>query len=464
MSSHFPAYEPPDPERAATAAPTTVELDTESPVGDQRAGHDPYAAWRFPQYRFYLFGSFLAALGGHLQATTIAYEMARRAPNAKESAWIVGLISLIQGIPVLVLALPAGQLADRLDRRKIVIAGYTSLIPGSVLLAYLSLNAAPLTQIYGCLFLIAVAGAMSRPAQSALLPQLVPPDVLANAVAWSSTRWQIASVLGPGLFGPALALAGRYVLPEHAPAYIYLLDAGCAACFLMCMLAIRMKPAERTLQPLTLDELFAWEELVAGARFVFGTPLILATLTLDLFAVLLGGAVALLPVYAQYILHVGPTGLGWLRAAPSVGAVIMALLIAYLPPMRQAGKALIWAVIGFGVATIVFGLSKNYWLSLFALALTGAFDNISVVVRHTLVQLLTPDAMRGRVSAVNSVFIGASNEFGGFESGAVARAIGPVASVVIGGIGTIVSVIAVALKWPQVAALGRLNDVTAQEE
>jgi MFS family permease len=454
-SSQLPAYETPDPERAASSSPTEAQLESESPVSE--TARDPYAAWRYPNYRYYLVGSFLAALGGQLQATTIAWEMAKRAPDARGASWILGLISLVQGLPVLLLALPAGQLADRLNRRKIVMCGLAFLIPGSLLLAYLSHVKAPITSIYWCVFFIAVAGAMSRPAQSALLPQLVPMEALANAVTWSSTRWQIAAVLGPALFGPVLWLV-------KVPLWVYVLDAICLFCFFVCLLFLRPNEGERVGGKLTWDALFNWDDLVAGARFVFRTRLILATLTLDLFAVLLGGAIALLPVYAEFILKVGASELGWLRAAPSVGAVCMALSLAYLPPMRHAGRAMLWAVATFGLATIVFGLSTNYWLSLAALAVTGAVDNVSVVVRHTLVQLLTPDSMRGRVSAVNSVFIGASNELGGFESGAVAARFGPIVSVVSGGIGTIIVVIATAMKWPEVGRLGRLDQVTAEDE
>jgi MFS family permease len=203
--------------------------------------------------------------------------------------------------------------------------------------------------------------------------------------------------------------------------------------------------------------------LVAGLRFVWGTQIILATITLDLFAVLLGGATYLLPVFAENRLGVGAVGLGWLRAAPAVGALVMGIALAHLPPMRRAGRALLWAVAGFGAVTIVFGLSHSFALSLLMLALTGAFDNVSVIVRHTLVQVLTPDSMRGRVSAVNNIFIGASNELGGFESGLTGKLFGPVASVVGGGIGTLVVVAAVALIWPQVRRLGALAGVAPAE-
>jgi len=224
------------------------------------------------------------------------------------------------------------------------------------------------------------------------------------------------------------------------------------------MAVVKGRPQVRSTEPASLAA------LLAGARFVWSSKLILATLTLDLFAVLLGGAITLLPVYAEHILHVDETGLGWLRAAPALGALVMAMTLAHLPPMRRAGAALIWAVAGFGAATVVFGFSTNFWLSLGALALTGAFDNVSVLVRHSLVQLLTPDHMRGRVSAVNSVFIGASNELGSFESGVVARFFGPVFSVVAGGIGTIIVVIATALKWPEIRQLGTLESAARMGE
>jgi hypothetical protein len=206
------------------------------------------------------------------------------------------------------------------------------------------------------------------------------------------------------------------------------------------------------------------DSLLAGVRFVRSSPLILATITLDLFAVLLGGATALLPIYAADILDVGPSGLGWLRAAPSVGAVVMALTLAHRPPMRQAGRAMLLSVAGFGAATVAFGLSRDPVLSFLMLALTGALDNISIVVRGTLVQLLTPEAMRGRVASVNTIFIVSSNELGAFESGITAHWFGPVASVVMGGVGTLVVVGAVALRWPQVRGLGVLDATVAQQE
>ncbi|HZZ44106.1 MAG TPA: MFS transporter, partial [Tepidisphaeraceae bacterium] len=223
-------------------------------------------------------------------------------------------------------------------------------------------------------------------------------------------------------------------------------------------------PEPLTPEPSTLKRILNFESLIAGIHFVFARPLLLATMTMDLFAVLLGGAVYLLPVFARDILHVGSFGYGLMRSAPAVGAFTMAMIVAHMPPMKKAGRNLLLSVIGFGAATIVFGLSRNFYLSLAMLALTGAFDNISVVVRHTLVQLLTPDEMRGRVSAVNQVFIGSSNELGGFESGTTAAWLGTVPSVVLGGIGTILVVLTIAWKWPQVRSFGSLHDAKPTNE
>ena len=278
----------------------------------------------------------------------------------------------------------------------------------------------------------------------ALLPQLVPVELLAGAMTWNSGGWQVASMVGPALGGLVIARTGGAM-------WAYLLDAIGSALIIVLILPIRVPPTPRASEPVTL------RSLLAGICFVWRTELILATITLDLFAVLVGGATALLPIFAEDILRVGPVGLGWLRAAPSFGAFLMAMTLAHRPPLRHAGPTLLWAVAGFGAATIVFGLSRDARLSFAMLLLTGALDNISVVVRATLVQLLTPDSMRGRVSAVNAIFIGSSNELGGFESGLTAQLVGPVVSVVAGGIGTILVVLAVALIWPPVRRLGSLH-------
>jgi MFS family permease len=231
-----------------------------------------------------------------------------------------------------------------------------------------------------------------------------------------------------------------------------MLDALCAFSFFVLVLPIR-----RSTQLRDQTETGTWKSLMAGIRFVFSKKVILATITLDLFAVLLGGATALLPIFADQILHCGPIGLGWMRAAPAVGAFVMALVVAHLPPMKRAGKTLFWCVTGFGVVTILFGLSKALWLSLGLLFLIGAFDSVSVIIRGSIVQLVTPDEVRGRVSSVNNIFIGTSNEFGALESGLTAALFGPVISVVAGGIGTILVVLGVAFHWPESRRIGALD-------
>lgn len=281
----------------------------------------------------------------------------------------------------------------------------------------------------------------------ALVPLIVSEEHFANAVTWNSSFFQVASMTGPAIGG---------FLVAWSLGAAYLVDAACSMTFVILLSLLAVRPADRSGESMTLGS------LGAGLRFVFSTKIILATITLDLFAVLLGGAVYLLPLFADDVLKVGGIGLGWLKAAPAFGAFAMAMVLAHVPPMKRAGRALLWAVAGFGAATIVFGFSRWYWLSLAMLFLTGAFDNVSVVVRHTLVQVLTPDAMRGRVSAVHNVFIGASNELGGFESGLTAKLFGPVVSVVGGGIGTLMVVLGVFWSWPQVKRFGSLG--TLREE
>lgn len=405
--------------------------------------HDPYAALRYRDYRLFLAGNVTASAGSQMMATAVGWELYART----HSAMALGLIGLVQVLPVILLVLPAGHIADRLDRRKTVMATQILSVIVGLALAIISFMRAPVPLVYGCILVAGIAQAFNGPARAAMLPQLVPLEIFNNAATWNSSGFQVASMVGPALGGTVIALA-------HMPAPAYLLSAGCAFIFFAFLAAINTPQQQHPAQAPTL------ENLAAGMRFVKGTKIILAAITMDMFAVLLGGAVTLLPIYARDILHVGATGFGFLRAAPAVGAILMSLFIAYTPPLRRAGRTLLWAVAGFGVATIVFGISKVFWLSLVMLALTGAFDTISVVVRHTLVQLRTPDYLRGRVSAVNFVFIGTSNELGGFESGAVAALLSPVASVVIGGVGTIVVVLAVAGIWPEIRRLGSLVDIS----
>jgi len=381
-------------------------------------------------------------------------------------------------VPVVTLSLPAGHLADRFSRKHIILvsqifSAVTSLALALVSWKHLSIpQFAPLRAgnqalaavagvferhhpmfhfddasvplIYLLLFIGASARTFSWAARASFFPTLVPRDAFANAVTWNNSVFQIGSVVGPALSGFLVAYVG---FP-----FVYLLDALCAFCFFLLVILIR-----RSTQKREQSDASTWKSLMAGLRFVFSRRVILATITLDLFAVLLGGATALMPIFADQILHCGPVGLGWLRAMPAIGAFVMALLIAHLPPMKHAGTTLLWCVTGFGIATILFGLSKVFWLSLGVLLLIGAFDSVSVIIRGSIVQLVTPDEMRGRVSSVNNIFIGTSNEFGALESGLTAALFGPVISVVAGGIGTILVVLGVAWRWPETRKIGALD-------
>lgn len=418
----------------------TTEPARQEASGPAGGGHDPYTALRLPDFRRYLTGSVLANFGMQMQTVAVGWEIYERTGSAMALGWV----GLVQFAPVLALALVAGQVADKFDRRRIVLTAQLFIAAASLGLTTISLLRGPVLAMYGCLLLSGMARAMNQPAKASLLPQIVPRERFSNAVTWSGGGFQLASVLGPGVGGLLIALFGR-AFP------VYILDASATLTF--AFLLSRIRPPRFT----PSSETPTVQTLLAGVAFVWQKKIILGTITLDLFAVLLGGAVTLLPVYAKDILQVGPTGLGWMRAAPSIGALLMSFTLAHRPPLERAGRAMLWSVAGFGVATIVFGLSRSFWLSLAMLFLTGALDMISVVVRHTLVQLLTPDAMRGRVSAINGLFIGASNELGGFESGLVAALFNPTLSVVSGGIGTIVAVMAVALLWPQVRRYGRLG-------
>ncbi len=381
-----------------------------------------------------------------MQTTAIGWELYERT----HSAYALGMLGLVGVVPLVALALPAGHVVDTRDRRHVLMAAQATYIASSLGLALVSWWHAPIIALYSCILVNGIARAFQAPARNALLPSLVPADILANAITWNSGGWQLAAVVGPAIGGAMIAALGGAVV-------VYGCAAAGSAVFLFLAAAIRPRPVARLHSELTL------KALAAGVRFVANTPMILATITLDLFAVLLGGATTLLPIYAKDILGVGPTGLGWLNAADSLGAVIMAALLASRPPMQRAGRTVLWAVAGFGVATLVFGLSRSFPLSLAMLMALGAFDMVSVVVRATLVPLLTPDEMRGRVGAIANLFIGTSNQLGGFESGAVAGAFGPVASVVSGAIGTLLVVAAVAWRWPTLRRLGPLDSAVVAE-
>lgn len=405
--------------------------------------HDPFAALRLRDFRLYSIGGLLAIIGQQMQSVAVGWELYERTNSAMSLGWI----GLVQALPVILLALPAGQLADRFDRRHIVIVAQVFMSLCSIGLAFFSYYKASIGLLYALLLLWGVAKAFTWPARAAMISQLVPINLFSNAATWSSTVFQVGAISGP-------ALGGLIIAEYNSALPVYIIDAIFGVARLISMLLIKSKQTSFNKEPMTLGS------LIAGFDFVWRTKIILATISLDLFAVLLGGATTLLPIFAKDILHVGPSGLGWLRAAPSIGAVLMAFVLVYSPPMRQAGKALLWSVIIFGLATIIFGFSRSFSLSFVMLFIAGAVDNISVVVRQTLVQVLTPDEMRGRVSAVNSIFITSSNEIGGFESGLVAAIFNPVVSVVSGGIGTILIVVATILIWPEVKQIGSLQELS----
>lgn len=408
---------------------------------------DAFIALRFRDFRLFFMGRVLLFMSFQMQSVAIGWELYDRTG----SALVLGTVGLMQFLPILLLTLFSGHLADRRDRKLIVLAMNLLLALCSLGLAILSFIKGPLVLFYGCLLITGIARAFNKPAGDALMWQLIPTHVYTNAATWSSSSFQLASVLGPALGGLVIALQGKAT-------GVYILAAiASLLCFTFIAL-IKPSKVDYRGEPPSLAA------LLAGAVFVWRNQAVLAAITLDLFAVLLGGATALLPIFAKDILHVGPAQLGWMQAAPAIGALFMAVALAHLPPFRRAGSTLLWSVVGFGIVTIIFGLSRWLWLSLLMLVLLGALDNISVVIRQTLVQIRTPDHLRGRVSAINSIFITTSNELGSFESGIVAALFGPVIAVVGGGIGTIAVVIISAYIFPEIRRLGALHEQRSEAE
>jgi MFS family permease len=368
------------------------------------------------------------------------------------SVLYLGYTGLAQFVPILLLALPAGQMADRYPPKRVFQIALAVITTGYASLALLAWFQGPVWAIFASLTLVGTGRTFTIPARFALLRRLVPLETLTNAVSWNSTGWQVASVAGP--------VAGGLLLYAVGPLGSYALSAWLA--FQALLLLIPTQPTVPVTVAAPLRDLSA---LLAGVRFVWSNPLMLSAVTLDLFAVLLGGATALLPVFVKEVLQVqdAELAIGSLRAAPALGAVGMALWIAHRPPLRRPGRALLLAVALFGVSIIGFGLSSHFWVSFVLLALGGAADNISVIIRGTLMQTLTPDHMRGRVAAVNSVFISSSNELGEFESGVTAELFGAVPAVVLGGIGTVGVVALCAWCYPPLWRLGPLHELSPTE-
>ncbi len=376
------------------------------------------AVFRSRDFSLYLVARFLSALAIQMQNVAIGwlvYDLTR-------DPFALGLVGLASFLPAVALALVTGHTADRYDRRRILVACYLVTLGTACGLLIIALSGSrEVWLIYGLLLIFGVGRAFANPAGQALVPNLVPPVQLGNAIAWNSTVWQTATIAGPAL--------GGLLYYFGAPVAF----GATALCFLACCILFSLMHS----RPQAAPGAATWETLVAGIRFIWSRPAIFGAISLDLFAVLLGGATALLPIYARDILEVGPGGLGLLRSMPAVGALFVALWLAQRPLQSRSGLRMFQGVALFGVATIGFGLSTNVLLSCLCLFVLGAADMISVYVRSTLVQFDTPDAMRGRVAAVNSVFIGASNELGEFESGAAAALIGTVPAVVLGGVGTL---------------------------
>jgi MFS family permease len=425
----------------------TAALPTPVSARDTRPSHDPYRALRFRDFRLLLAGACLSAFGQQMLTVALGWELY----NRTGSALVLGGVGLAQIIPVILLSLPAGHVADRYSRKRIMLIAQVTLALGALGLAVLSGRHGPLLLIYGCLVAIGGAQAFNNPASTALVAQVIPADAYESAVTWRSSTGQVSAVLGPAAGGFLIGVFG-------GAAWVFVLYAIAALAFAMLLGLVRVRPsATRAVRGTT------WNSVLDGVRFLGQSQVLLAAITLDLFAVLLGGAVTLLPIFAKDILHVGPFGFGWLRSASAAGGICMALTLAHRPPFARAGRTLLLAVAGFGVATIIFGLSRSFVLSFVMLVLIGAFDNISVVVRSTLLLVRTPDEMRGRVGAVNALFIGTSNQLGGFESGVTAQFFGPVISVVSGGIGTLFVVLLVARHWPEMRRLRTLSEPERSE-
>ncbi len=413
-------------------------------TSDQRLGSGT-AAFQFSGFRLYQIARFCIVFCTEMQSVAVGwqvYEITKRPLD-------LGLTGLVQFLPGVLLFLVAGHAADRFDRRKLLTLCYAGYGLSSALLLCVTVRveslhrAGTVAPIFAILFLVGVVRSFSMPASRALLPQLVPEEHFQSAVAWNSGIFQCATILGPALGGLLYAFS-------RGPALVY--SAALLAGILAVLITLRIQISLRV----RAREPFKLQTVFAGFRYIWSHKLVLGSISLDLFAVLLGGAVALLPVYAKEILRTGPWGLGLLRSAPGIGAGLMALLIAYQPIRKRAGAAMLWCVGGFGLFTMVFGFSRSLPLSLISLVFVGAADMVSVVVRGVLIQIETPDEMRGRVNAVDMIFIGASNELGEFESGLAAQWLGAVPAVVLGGLGTILVTVLWAWMFPELRKADRL--------
>jgi MFS family permease len=413
-------------------------------TADARAGR---AAFTHPGFVLFQVARFLIVAAVEMQAVAVGwqvYEITKRPLD-------LGYVGLAQFLPGILLFPISGHASDHFERRHVLSACYGGYAVCFALLLVLTQRAPSVYSIYVVLILIGVVRSFNSTASRSILPQLVPEEHFPNAVAWNASIFQAATILGPSFGGIIYAAF-------HGPSVVY--GFAMVTAIGATVSSFRIKPelkARPPREPMTLKTVFA------GLHYIWGKKLILGAISLDLFAVLLGGAVALLPVYAREILHTGPWGLGLLRTAPGVGAAIMAVLLAHRPLRGRSGPTLLWSVAGFGIFTITFGISRSLTISLIALLLLGASDMVSVIIRATLTQLATPDEMRGRVTAVDMIFIGASNEFGQFESGVTAQWFGTVPAVVLGGIGTLVVIAVWAWLFPELRHAGELSAIRSEE-
>jgi len=418
-------------------------------VSDVVAPKNAYGVLRHRFVRSFAAGRFAAVCGTQIIATTVSWQLYQRTHEPLS----LGLVGLVELLPVVCLVIPAGHAIDRYPRKYVATASYLAIIVVAALLALLTATHAPVESIYAVLVLLGAARAFAAPSTGTILPQLLDPSEIAQSSVWMSATFQLAAAIGPALGGGLIAIASDDPLPA------YLISAGLVAVFIVVLW--RMPTVQ---PPASARGKRRMRELFAGFGFIRKNPVFLSAITLDMFAVLFGGAVALLPVFAEDILHVDAAGYGWLRAAPAVGALTCALAISLARPWARPGVTLLWTVIGFGASSVAFGLSTSFALSFCLLLLVGAFDEVSVIIRSTLEQVITPDGLRGRVSSINYVFIGFSNELGAFESGFAASLIGPVAAVVAGGIATFAVVGVVAARWPQLRQIGPLHTLVPPAE
>jgi MFS family permease len=411
------------------------------------SAHAGLAAFRYLDFSLYQVERFSIVAALEMQSVAVGwqvYEITRRPLD-------LGLVGLAQFLPNILLFLLAGHVADRFSRKKLLLlcnAGFA--VCSGLLIVITRYGLHNVKPIYAVLVLLGIVRAFNSPAGRALLPLLVPTEVFPNAVAWNATTFQSATILGPALGGFLYAVFG-------GSSGVYAMSLVACGIATAALARIHLRPSPRR------DEEVSMGTLLAGLHYIWTHKIILGSISLDLFAVLLGGSVALLPVYAREILHTGPWGLGLLRAAPGAGASLTAIFLAYKPLRRDAGKVMLFCVAGFGAFTIVFGISRSLTLSLLSLLLVGACDMVSVVIRGILVQIATPDSVRGRVNAVDMIFVGTSNEFGEFESGLTAQWFGPVAAVILGGAGTMLVVALWAWMFPELRKAERFAPVESAQ-